>query len=219
MSFIPNTTCRRCHRQYPSFRGRCPYCGTKKVKEVRSAVPETDSAVPGTRASRNAAEALSMQMLIGGGLLLAVIVLAIVLVSVNVKADVANHNDINQQVANTQNNTPIPIPTSTPEPTPSPQPPIKDVQVRWGPTGVYDYVEMGGFSLSAGNTIPLCVLWTPASIKAVPEWTVDDETIVSIEPNESGIYCNARMVGEPGQSTVLHVKINEREEDMRITIT
>lgn len=218
MSFIPNTTCRRCHRQYPAFRGRCPYCGTKKAKEPRSAVPETDSAVPGTRAAKNAAESMSLQMLMGGGLVLAVIVLAIVIVSINVSADVANHDSIDQQVQQFSQNTPIPIPTSTPEPSPTPAPQLQKIEVRWGPTGAYDYVQLGGFHLSAGATIPLCVLWSPASVRATPEWSVDDESIVQITPNESGIYCDAKMVGEAGQTTVLHVKVNEKEADMRVEI-
>ena len=219
MSFIPNTTCRRCHRQYPSFRSRCPYCGTRKPKEARSAVPETDSAVPGTSASKSAAEALNLQMLIGGGLLLAVIVLAIVIVSVNVKSDVANHQDITAQMDQISANTPVPIPTGTPEPTASPAPELQQLQVRWGPTGNYDYVALGYFNMPAGSTIPLCAMWSPGTVKAVPEWSVDDESIVSIKPNESGIYCDATMVGEAGQTTVLHIKVNEKEADITIEIT
>ena len=89
MSLIPNTTCRRCHRQFPAYRNRCPYCGTKKVREVRSATPETDSAVPGTQAARSAVEAVNLQTLIGCVLLLAVIVATIFLVSSGVRKDVA----------------------------------------------------------------------------------------------------------------------------------
>lgn len=220
MSFIPNTTCRRCHRQYPSFRNRCPYCGTKKTREVRSAVPETDSAVPGTRASKAAAEALNMQMLIGGGLLLAVMVLAIVIVSSSVHADVSDHESINSQIqANQTNNTPVPLPTSTPEPTATPAPLLQKIEVRWGTTGVYDYVSIGFFSMPAGSTIPLAVLWSPATVHATPEWSVDDDSIVQITPNESGMQCDAKMVGEPGQSTVLHVKVNEKEADITVNIS
>ena len=218
MGFIPNTTCRRCHRQYPAFRNRCPYCGTKRTRETRSAVPETDSAVPGTRASKSAAEALNMQMLIGGVLLAMVMVLAIVIVSVNVSADVNNNDSINQQVQQFEQNTPIPIPTSTPEPTATPAPQIQKLEVRWGQTGIYDYVEMGGFHLGKGNTIPLAVLWSPASVRATPEWSVDDESIVELSPDANGLNCNAKMVGEEGQTTVIHVKVNEKVADMTVEI-
>ena len=219
MSLIPNTTCRRCHRQYPSFRSRCPYCGTKKAREVRSAVPDTDSAVPGTQASRNAAEALNLQMLIGGGLLLAVIVLAIVLVSTRVGADAASYQGGEVAGEPMTANTPIPPPSSSPEPTATPAPQLQKIECRWGPTGVYDYVASHYFNMPAGSTIPLCVLWFPGTVTAIPEWSVDDEDVVQLTPNESGIYCDAKMVGEPGDSTVLHLKVNEMEADITIDIT
>lgn len=218
MSFIPNTTCRRCHRQYPAFRGRCPYCGTKKAREARSAVPETDSAVRGTRASKSAAEAINLQMLIGGVLLMIVMVLAITIVSINVSADARNHDDIDQQVQQFTQNTPIPIPTATPEPTATPAPQIQKLEVRWGQTGIYDYVELGEFSMPADTTIPLAVLWSPATVRATPEWSVDDESIVQITPDTTGLNCNAKMVGENGQSTVLHVKVNEKQADITVYI-
>ncbi len=219
MSLIPNTTCRRCHRQYPSFRSRCPYCGTKKVREVRSAVPESDSAVPGTQASRNAAESLNLQMLMGGGLLLAVIVLAIILVSARVGADASVRQSAEEIINNVTANTPIPPPTGVPTPSPSPTPQIQKIECRWGTTGVYDYVELGGFSMPEGSSIPLSVIWFPATIPAIPEWSVDDEDIVSISPSDSGLECTAKMVGEKGESTVLHLTVNGIENDMKIRIT
>ena len=76
----------------------------------------------------------------------------------------------------------------------------------------------GGFHLSAGSTIPLTVLWSPSSVRATPEWSVDDESIVEITPNESGINCNAKMIGEAGQTTVLHVKVGEKTADMNVEI-
>ena len=219
MSLIPNTTCRRCHRQYPSFRSRCPYCGTRKAREVRSAVPETDSAVPGTQASRSAAESLNMQMLIGLVLLLAVIVLAIVLVSSKVGADAAerqNTNDLTNQITA---NTPVPPPSAVPTPTASPTPQLQRIECRWGTTGAYDYVALGEFSMPEGSTIPLSVIWFPGTVPAIPEWSIEDEDIVRITPDESGLNCSAKMVGESGQSTVLHLKVNEIEKDITIRIS
>lgn len=218
MSFIPNTTCRRCHRQYAAFRGRCPYCGTKKVKEVRSAVPETDSAVPGTEASKSAAEAINWQMLIGGVLLLAVIVSTIAMVSVNV----AGNNDdrqIRDQLEGELNTTPIPLPTASPTPSPSPPPQITDLECRWGADGVYDYIEIGYFNFPAGGTIGLCAIWYPNTVVATPEWSVDDEDIVSISVRDGGLYCDATMVGEAGQSTTMHLTVNGIERSFKINIT
>ena len=215
MNLIPNTTCRRCHRQYAAFRGRCPYCGTKKVREVRSAVPETDSALPGTEAARNAAEAVNWQMLIGGGLLLAVIVATIVLVSVNVSR--ANDDrQIRDQLEGELEMTPIPLPTASPTPSPTPPPQITDLECRWGQDGVYDYIEMGGFRMPVGATIDLCAIWYPNTVVATPEWSVEDEDVISISVD--GFRCDAKAVGEVGQSTTLHLKVNELEGSFTITI-
>ena len=215
MSLIPNTTCRRCHRQYAAFRSRCPYCGTKKVREVRSAVPETDSAVPGTQASRSAAEAVNWQMLIGGVLLLAVVAATIVLVSVNVNdaADLQKTQDELQDMTVT----PLPLPTGTPEPTASPMPAITSVEVRWGADGIYDYAQLGYFTFPKDQSIDLVALWYPNIVTAVPEWSIDDESIVTIAPD--GINCRATMVGEVGDSTVMHVNVNGIEKSWTINIT
>ena len=216
MSLIPNTTCRRCHRQYPSFRSRCPYCGTKKAKEVRTPVPETDSAVPGTKASRSAAETMNLQMLIGGVLLVVVLVATIALVSVRVGRDVKDQKQVaEQQQAQTQT-TAVPLPSATPTPTPTPAPEIQDMECRWGEGGNIDYIESGYFGLASGMSIDLYLTWYPGTIRAVPEWSVDDETIVTITPN--GNECHCELIGESGTKTNLHIKVNEREETIEIQV-
>lgn len=216
MSLIPNTTCRRCHRQYPSFRSRCPYCGTKKAKEVRSAVPETDSAVPGTQASKNAAESMNMQMLIGGVLLVVLLVATITMVSVRVGADVKDQEQIEQQIEAENQTTPIPLPSATPTPSPTPAPQITDLECRWGREGAIDYLEGGYFGLPSGYSIDLTLIWYPQTIKAVPEWSVEDESIVTIEPDETGQNCHCELVGPSGTKTNLHIKVNEREETIEV---
>ena len=214
MSLIPNTTCRRCHRQYPSFRGRCPYCGTKKAKEVRSAVPETDSVTPGTQASKNAAETMNLQMLIGGVLLVVVLVATITMVSVNVKSDVADKQKVQEQVEMQAQTTPIPLPSATPTPSPSPMPEITDLECKWGQNGEIDYLETGYFGLESGQSIDLRLTWYPQNIQANIEWSIEDESIVKITPN--GADCHCDLIGESGTETTLHIKINEREESITV---
>lgn len=216
MSLIPNTTCRRCHRQYPSFRSRCPYCGTKKAKEVRSAVPETDSAVPGTRASKSAAESMNLQMLIGGVLLVALLVATITMVSVNVGSEVKDKKLVDDQAEAQSQTTPIPLPSATPTPSPSPAPVIQDLECRWGRDGNIDYLETGYFGLYSGNSIDLALIWYPNTIQATPEWSVDDESIVTIEPDPTGRTCHCELIGPSGTKTMLHIKVNEREEDIEV---
>ncbi len=216
MSLIPNTTCRRCHRQYPSFRSRCPYCGTRKVKEVRSPVPETDSAVPGTKASKSAAEAMNMQMLIGGVLLVVVLVATIALVSVRVGRDVKDQKQVAEQQQAQAQTTVVPLPSATPTPSPTSAPEIQDMECRWGQNGAIDYLEGGYFGLESGMSIDLYLTWYPGTIRAVPEWTVEDETIVSITPD--GNTCHCELIGESGTKTNLHIKVNEREETIEVRV-
>lgn len=102
--------------------------------------------------------------------------------------------------------------------TPIPVPQIKDLEVRWGVDGPINYVESGYFSLPAGQSIDLCAIWYPQVIFATPEWTVDDESIVTVQPDETGIQCHCEMVGASGTETVLHVRVNEKQEDIRITV-
>ena len=217
MSLIPYTTCRRCHRQYPSYRRRCPHCNTKNVKEVRGPVPETDSVTPGTPASKNAAETMNLQMLIGGVLLVALLVGTITMVSLSVGSAVNDQKgvEVAQEEAAMQT-TPIPLPSATPTPSPSPAPQITDLECRWGQDGAIDYIETTYFGLPSGSSIDLHLIWYPGTIQAVPEWSVDDETVFKITPNESGSDCHGEMVGESGTETVLHIKVNEREEEIRI---
>ena len=215
MGIVPNTTCRRCHRQYPSFRGRCPYCGTKKAKEIRSPVPETDSAVPGTQASKNASETLNLQMLIGTVLLVAVMVIALVMVSFNVGRDAADKREVEDQLQADLQTTALPLPTPTPTPSPSPQPQLTDLECTSDlANNEYDYIEIGYFGLPSGSSIDLNLTWYPGTIVANPEWSVEDETIAQITPD--GPRCRVDLVGPEDTETVLHIKVNEREESIRV---
>ena len=206
MNIVPNTTCRRCHRQYPSFRSRCPYCGTKKTKTVRTAVPETDSAVPGTPAARSAVEAVNMQMIIGAVLLLAVIVLTIVIVSANVGRDVKEAEQIQTQLEVESQTTPVPPPTATPSPSPTPARQITQVSISgeqyqrgheyngdtfWAHVGDADY----NFTVS----------WYPQDVMCTPEWTSDNEEVATVEG--SGAEGHIKIVG-PGDATIT-VKVSD----------
>ncbi len=216
MSLVSYTTCRRCHRQYPSYRRRCPHCNTKNVKEVRGPVPETDSVTPGTKASKSAAETMNLQMLIGGLLLVALLVTGVALVSVGVGSAVNDQERVEEAQMTEMQTTPIPLPSATPTPSPSPAPQITDLECRWGQDGDIDYLEGGYFGLPSGWEIDLHLTWYPGTIQAIPEWSVDDETVFAITPSESGIDCHGELVGESGTETVLHIKVNEREEEIRV---
>lgn len=207
MNIIPNTTCRRCHRQYPSFRSRCPYCGTKKVKAVRSPVPETDSTVPGTAAAKSAAESTSSQMMIGLVLLLAVLIVTIFMVSRGVGSDVKATEVIEKEQETLENQvTPVPPPTATPSPSPSPQPQVTSVSIT---SDVYPGFEYNGqgFWGPVGQSVSFNVSWFPREVQSIPEWSSSDESVATVDENGT-----ITLVGS-GEATVT-VKITDDPNGM-----
>ena len=180
MSLIPNTVCRRCHREYPSIRGRCPYCGTKKPREVKRSMPESDSAVRGTEAARQAAESMNWQMLIGGVLLVCVIAAVIAIVSVNLNGKVKDTKA--NEVAETQaaqiaaETTAIPVPTATPTPSPTPTPPITSISITYGGRDMSE-----GFMEPAGVQIDLDAQVYPLTENAEITWTSSDESVAVVD--------------------------------------
>ncbi len=200
MKFLPNTVCSRCHREYPSVRGRCPYCGTKKPKEVRRTMPESDSAVRGTEAARKAAEDMNWQMLIGGILLLCVIAAVITIVSVNVNNRVADgtssvENSAPDIAAET---TAIPTPTLSPTPSPTPTPVITSISITSESGGhVYDTSNSEpGFMESAGTQVQLAAQAYPLMENTVITWSSSDDSVATVDDTglvtvvgASGGYC------------------------------
>lgn len=223
MSLIPNTTCQRCHRQYPSFRSNCPYCGTKKAKEVRSPVPETDSVVPGTKAAKSAAETVNWQMLIGSVLLVAVFLVTVILVSVSVS------NHIEEPLADGPGNagqgedagtvpqftTAEPI-VETPEPTPSPSPEVvfTDVRVTWsGNPTISNYIP-SGFPSGVGYHYDMQLSFYPFIADATIEWKSSDESAVTVNNGSIDI------IGGSGSTVTISIYINGKEVgSFPITIT
>ncbi len=213
MSLIPNTTCRRCHRQYPSFRSNCPYCGTKKVKEVRSPVPESDSVVPGTKAAKSAAETVNWQMLICGVLLIAVFLVTVIMVSVNVSNHMEEPGLISADGGQgggvvPQFTTAEPL-VQTPEPTPTPTaaPVFTDVRVTWvsNPT-VSNYIPEG-FWGPVGSNYAMTLSFYPVDPNATIEWKSDNEEAIIVD--NTGYI---QIVGDSSDPVYVHIFINGKEE-------
>ena len=180
MNLIPNTVCRRCHREYPSIRSSCPYCGTKKSREVRRTLPESDSAVKGTAAARRASEDVNWQMLIGGILLVCVIAAMIAVVSVSVKNHVVDTEtavkpeDIPQIAAET---TAVPAPTATPTPSPSPTPSVTSITITLQGGGTLD----DGFMESQGSRVYLQATCYPITEGVTVKWSSTDESCATVD--------------------------------------
>lgn len=196
MSLIPNTVCRRCHREYPSIRGRCPYCGTKKPHEVKRSMPESDSAVRGTEAARQAAESMNWQMLIGGVLLICVIAAVIAIVSVNLKSKVdATETAARAEAQAAQiaaETTAVPAPTPTPTPSPTPKPAITSISITYGGRDMSE-----GFMEPAGSQIDLDAQVYPLTEDAEITWTSSDESVAVVD--DDGVVT---VVGSGGSCVI-----------------
>lgn len=186
MKLIPNTVCRRCHREYPSIRGRCPYCGTKKPREVKRSVPESDSAVRGTQAARQAAESMNWQMLIGGILLVCVVAAVIAIVSVNVGKRVDETESAaraEEQIAQiAAETTAVPAPTPTPTPSPTPKPTITSITISLPYGQTVDADKGEGFAESAGTQVQLTAQTYPLT-EETPEivWSTSDASCAIVD--------------------------------------
>ena len=186
MNLIPNTVCRRCHREYPVFRGKCPYCGTKKPREVKRSLPESDSAVRGTEAARQAAESVNWQMLIDGILLLCVIAAVIAIVSVNMGERVKEtssaakaEEEIAQIAAET---TAIPVPTAVPTPSPSPTPTVTSISIYEQGGGQVDGLDRG-FMEPQGTQVQLVAQAYPLMEDVEVKWSSTDESCATVDQN------------------------------------
>ena len=114
--------------------------------------------------------------------------------------------------------TPSPTPQLQPTPSPTPRPAVVELEVRQGVAGQIDYAQAGYFVMSAGASIDLTAIWYPQVVSATPEWTVDDASVMTVQPDDTGITCHCEMVGQPGDETILHVKVNEMEADIAVTV-
>lgn len=176
MSLIPNTTCQRCHRTYPSFRARCPHCGMKKPAPQRP-VPEADAAVKGTDAARRNAENMNWQMLIGGILLVCIIVAVIAIVSVNVKNHIEETEPSTAVTAPDSALAPTALPTPTAEPTPSPTPPpvVTSLTITYGSAVKDDFTE------SVGTSVDLDATPYPLGLDVTVTWSSTDESVATVD--------------------------------------
>lgn len=186
MSIIPKTTCARCHRQYPSTRSSCPYCGEKKPRDLNRSVPVSDSAVRGTQASARAAENLNWQMIFGTIIVVAVLAAVIAIVSVGVNGDMSAselqlENSVSANGDAPEGDVPgaasTAVPTVSPEPTPVPTPQSQVTSVAI----MYLGSDMPGFTQYVGDKVQLDVAFYPINNELTPEWSSSDESVATVD--------------------------------------
>ena len=182
MSFIPRVTCRRCGRQFSGMRGRCPYCGTRRVRQSERVPGTTAGEDMSTPSGQRAAVNARWQLIFGAILLVAVILAVVVLISLSL-----NSGSETQSVTTfppAPSNSPTPPPTPTPTPTATPT--VDSVTLYWNGEVLADDITL---------TEPLnlmAYIW-PAFIEATAAdiiWESSDPSVVSVEVNsEDPVYC------------------------------
>ena len=200
MGFIPNIECERCHRKYPGFRSRCPYCGTKKPQAEATAVPKTDSVMRDTPAARKAAENMNWQMLIGGILLVCIMVVVIIIVSSTIGKHVDDPASIPDAQAETVAATAVPTPTAAPTPSPTPPPVVTSLMIMFGGQEATDFTER------VGTEVQLQAETYPLSEDVEVTWTSSDEDVATV--SEDGLVT---ITGE-GACTITAVAGGIRKE-------
>lgn len=185
MGLIPTVTCRRCHREYPALRGKCPYCGTKKG---RPAARPASEATPGEGSrpaqqprrrpeppARGTNPNANIQMIIGLVILGAILAGVIALISLNTgeeKAPAATPTPSSSIIPST------PTPDATE--TPSPEPSFEVTSITFTSNGAAlpfgDQFTMSG----AGSTIQLGATVYPMNPSAEIVWASDNESIVTV---------------------------------------
>ena len=166
MGFIPQTTCRRCQRQYSVLRGRCPHCGTKRTDESGRTQPTTGEA------QRNAGKQnpnAKWQMIFGAILLAAVIIAVIALVSISLMPEPEPSPEPTPEVVTT------PPPTPTPTPTPEPTPTVESITVSFLGSELTDFT----MRLTDGP-LQLSATVYPVSENAVVRWRSGDTSVITV---------------------------------------
>lgn len=178
MALIPKNTCRRCHHQYSGLKNRCPYCGTKKTNSSTRTAAPTASAQQGSSARERADSNARWQMIFGGVLVAAVILAVIVLVTVSLgnraekEAEAAQPSEVIETPA---------VVTTPPPPTATPTPTANVTSI----TITFLGSETTEFAMNPGDTIQLKGNPYPLDVNATVEWISSNEAILTVD--ETGL--------------------------------
>lgn len=201
MGLIPRVTCRRCGRQYSGLRGRCPYCGTRRVRQSDRVPATSASTDPATGAGERAASNARWQLIFGGILLLAVILAVVVLVSISLNGATSP----GAKVTPPPNTEAAATPSPTPSPTPAPTPTVDSVTIYYGgapanETGYTMDPEWNG----TGQTLTISVVVFPQTVDVSQGivWSSSNESVITCTPSaDNPTTCTLTQVGD-GNCTI-----------------
>ena len=196
MSFIPHVICRRCGRQFSGLRARCPYCGTRRVRQSQRVPASSASTDPGSAAGERAESNARWQLIFGGILLLAVILAVVVLVSISLNSSTENpvttFPSFAPSTATVAPQTPTPPPTDPPE--------VDSVAIYYDNEPAPEY----GFTMrprwnGPGETLTISAQVFPQTIPNIAAgvtWSSSDESVITCTPSEDNpLVCTLTQVG------------------------
>ena len=208
MGFIPENTCRRCGTKFPGMRTRCPKCGAPRTNQPTRVPPTTASVTPDTAAYDRAGSNMRWQFIFGGILLAALILAVVVLVLTgtggdkgeSVKPGNSLSNVVPGETVTIMGEINLPSPSPSPEPTPeaSPTPPITSMAITF-----LNEVVKKDITISNPGELKVdldCNVF-PAVEGLTVKWSSSNETVLKVDQN--GVFT---IVGAlPGQ--VVHATI------------
>ncbi len=203
MSVVPRITCRRCGRAFSGLRSRCPYCGTRRVKQSDRSPGATPELNVDTAAAQRAGVNTKWQLIFGVILLAAVILAVVVLVSVSLNDAAAKATPTPPAV------TPTETPPPTPTPSPTPTPTVESITIT------FLNATMEDFTVGIDNTVQLQSVIYPMNIDTVGaiKWvsskpeiaTVDDTGLVT---GISAGMCYVQVECYGVKSNICYVHVN-----------
>ena len=192
MGFIPRVTCRRCGREFTGIRGRCPYCGTRRLKQSDRVPGTTPGENADTPAGQRAVVNTKWQLLFGGILLVAVVIAVIILVSVGLNGAEKESPTLPPVSATLP---PVEAPSPTPSPTPTPS--LESITIYFLDKPLGD-----DFTLRVGDAaLSMYVQTWPTTINVEGEvkWSSSDSSVATVE--QDGNDCKILAVGS-GNCTI-----------------
>lgn len=188
MGFIPRITCRRCGREFSGIRSRCPYCGTRRVKQSDRVPAPTPGMNPGTPAARRAGNNMKWQMIFAAILLAVVILAVIVLVSSNLN-DAVKTTPVPTLPAVTY----VPTPTPDPTPTPTPAPTVTAISLTFYGE---EYTATDFTIPNVGGSVQFGAQAYPKEAQVTFTWSSSDESKVTV--SQDGLVTAVA----PGSATI-----------------
>ena len=185
MGIVPQVKCRRCGATFSSLRDRCPNCGTRRVSQSSRTPPTTPGTIKGTAQYEKANANTKWQILFGMILLVAVILAVIVLVSTELDGADAGVVRVTPTMYIPPEDV-MPTVDPGPTPTPTPEPSVNSIRIRSYNRDVTDTDSTLKIVTDLEYKMKLTAYLDPPDlINPVVKWSVSDDSLFVLTPDES----------------------------------